>query len=99
MIYLPNEIINLILSFIERPLTNKIIKYVIEDCYEEDFCPYTAENWHDNYCFEYSFKEWYFLYRKNHIYKRKKNTKYKHMPSIIPVGFNKIGFLKTRLET
>ena len=50
-IYLPNEIINLIFSFIQRPLTNKIMKYVIKDCYEEDFDPYTAEYWFDNYCF------------------------------------------------
>lgn len=90
MIYLPNEIINLILSFVERPQTNNFIKYVIKDCYEEDYCPYTAEHWYDNYCFEYSFKEWYFLYIKNYIYKRKNDAKYKHMPSMIPVGNDKL---------
>jgi hypothetical protein len=42
MIYLPNELINIILSFVERPQHSKIIKYVI-DCYEEDYDPYTAE--------------------------------------------------------
>jgi hypothetical protein len=92
-IQLPNEILNLIFSFIQRPLTNKIMKYVIEDCYEEDYDPYTAEYWYENYCFEYSFKEWYFLYRKNYIYKRKKNAKYKHMLSIIPVGADKINII------
>ena len=47
------------------------MKYVIEDCYKEDYDPYTEEYLHDNYCFEYSFVEWYFLYRKNRIYKKK----------------------------
>jgi hypothetical protein len=44
-------------------ITEKIIKYLIEDYYEEDYNPYTAENWQDNYCFQYSFTEWYYLYR------------------------------------
>ena len=85
---IPNEIINIILSFCERPPINKIIKYVIEDCYEEDYDPYTANNWRDNYCFEYSFKEWYFLYRKHHTKSTK--FKYKHTPSIILIGYDKI---------
>ena len=89
MLYLPNEIINIILSFVERPQHSKIIKYVIEDCYKEDYDPYTAEYWYDNYCFEYIFVEWYFLYRKNHIYYRVKNPKYTHTPEIILVGGNK----------
>jgi hypothetical protein len=88
MVKLPNEIINLIVSFIERPATNKIMKYVIEDCYKEDYCHYTAEHWYDNFCFHYSFNEWYFLYRKYHI--NNKKSKYKHMPSIILVGYDKI---------
>ena len=54
MIYLPNEIINKIFSFLERPATNKIMNYVIEDCYKEDYCPYTAEYWYDNFYFHYS---------------------------------------------
>lgn len=45
------------------------IKYLIEDCYEEDYNPDLAQTWRDNYCFQYSFKEWYFKYRKNKIYK------------------------------
>jgi len=44
-------------------ITEKIIKYLIEDYYEEDYNPYIAENWQDNYCFQYSFTEWYYLYR------------------------------------
>ena len=63
MIYLPPEIVNYIFMFMQGP-TNKLMKYIIEDCYEEDYDPYTAEFWYDNYCFEYSFIEWYFLYRK-----------------------------------
>lgn len=89
MIYLPPEIVNYIFMFMQGP-TNKLMKYVIEDCYEEDYDPYTAEFWYDNYCFEYSFIEWYFLYRKNHIYKRKKDVKYKHTPKLIPVGHEKL---------
>lgn len=42
MIRLPLEIINYIFLFIESP-TNKLMKYVIEDCYKEDYDPYTAE--------------------------------------------------------
>lgn len=87
---LPNGIINLIFSFVERPATNKIMKYVIEDCYKEDYCHYTAEHWYDNYCFHYSFKEWYFLYRKYYVHNKNKNSKYKHTPSIILVGYDKI---------
>jgi hypothetical protein len=40
------------------------LKYLIHECYEEDYDPYYAENWLDNYCYEYTFAEWYFLYRK-----------------------------------
>ena len=98
MVNLPNEIINRILSFVERPATNKIMNYVIEDCYKEDYCPHTAENWYDNYCYEYTFIEWYFLYRKYYIYNGNKNAKYKHMPSIILIGYNKIKRKNTSLE-
>ena len=86
MIYLPNEIINKIFSFLERPATNKIMNYVIEDCYKKDYCPYIAEYWYDNFCFHYSFTEWYFLYRKGYLYSRKI---YRHTPSIILVGYDK----------
>lgn len=89
MKYLPAEIVNYIFLFVQGP-TNKLMKYVIEDCYEEDYDPYTAEYLHDNFCFEYSFIEWYFLYRKNYIYKRKKEAKYKNTPRLIPVGHEKL---------
>jgi hypothetical protein len=88
MFYLPPEIVNYIFLFVQSP-TNKLMKYVIEDCYEEDYDPFTAEFLHDNYCFDYSFKEWYFLYRKYHAYTRI-NEKYKHTPKLIPVGHEKL---------
>ena len=40
------------------------IKYLTQECYEEDYDPYYAETWIDNYCYEYTFVEWYFLYRR-----------------------------------
>jgi len=90
MANLPNGIINLIFSFVERPATNKLMNYVIEDCYKEDYCPHTAEYWYDNFCFQYSFKEWYFLYRKYCVYNNNKNAKYKYTPPIILVGCMRI---------
>lgn len=86
---LPLEIINYICLFLQSP-TNKLMKYIIEHCYEEDYNPYTSEYYYENYCFEYSFIEWYFLYRKNNIYKRKKDAKYRHTPKLISVGHEKL---------
>ena len=57
------------------------IKYIIKECYEEDYDPLYAESWRDNYCYEYTFAEWYFLYR------RKKNLNhYKHTPAKLIIG-------------
>lgn len=89
MVYLCDDLLNIIFSFVQRPPTNKMIKYVIEDCYENDYDPYTAETWYEDFCFQYSFIEWYFLYRKNYICNCKKNEKYKHTPKIILVGYEK----------
>jgi hypothetical protein len=75
-----------------------MIKYLIEDCYEEYYNPYTAEYWSDNYCFQYSFYEWYYLYRiqarlggtlKRHKI-TKKIYKYKRTPEILQVGHDKL---------
>ncbi len=98
MVYLPNEILNIIFSYVERPKHAKMMKYLIEDCYEEDYNPYTAEIWLDNYCFEYSFYEWYYLYRiqarLGGTLKRHKITKniykYKYTPEILLVGHDKL---------
>jgi hypothetical protein len=46
-----------------NPITS-YIKYLIHECYEEDYDPYNSDMWYDNYCYEYTFVEWYFLYRK-----------------------------------
>jgi hypothetical protein len=51
-------------------MTNQIndyIKYLFEDCYQEDYNPFYAESWCDNYCYDYTFSEWYFLLRKRLI--------------------------------
>ena len=98
MVYLPNEILDIIFSYVERPKHTKIIKYLIDDCYEKDYNPYTAKKWHDNYCFRYSFYEWYYSYRiQSRLWstfnrnKIKKNIyKYKHTPKILLVGHDKL---------
>ena len=97
MVYIPVEILNIIFSYVVRPQTNKLMKYVINDCYEEDYDPYYTETLYDNYCFNYTFKEWYFLYRKWWVQKRLK--KYKHTPSKILVGTDKIDLKAMMLTT
>ena len=57
------------------------IKYLIQECYEEDYDPYYAEMWFDNYCYEYTFVEWYFLYRR-----KMKFNYYKHTPIKLIIG-------------
>ena len=57
------------------------IKYLIIDCYEEDYDAYYAETWRDNYCYDYTFKEWYFLYRR-----KMKLNNYKHTPAKLIIG-------------
>jgi hypothetical protein len=91
MIYLPNEIINIIFSFVERPQTNKLMKYIIEDCYEEDYDPYYSETIYDDYRYHYTFKEWYFLYRKMWILKEK--NIYKKTPYPTFTGTDKTLYL------
>lgn len=68
-------------------MTNQIIHYInylFEDCYLEDYNPFYAESWRDNYCYDYTFSEWYFLYRKrlNYNYSKigTKINKYRHTP-------------------
>ena len=75
-----------------------MIKYLVKECYEEDYNPYYAENWQDNYCFQYSFYEWYYLYRiqarLGGVFKRHKIIKniykYKHTPKLLLVGHDKL---------
>jgi len=94
MVYLPNEIVNKIISYVKRPKHAKMMKYLIEDCYEEDYDPYTAENWLDNYYFHYSFQEWYYLYRYHFKLggKRRKFYKkeFKYTPEILLIGHERL---------
>ena len=71
-------------------MTNQInhyINYLFEDCYLEDYNPFYAEDWYDNYCYDYTFSEWYFLLRKRLNYNSSKNkikiNNYKHTPAEI----------------
>lgn len=57
MVYLPPEILNIIFSYVPRLLTNKLIKYLIDDCYEEDYEPHYSETCYDKYYYNYTFKE------------------------------------------
>ena len=66
---------------------NNYINYLFEDCYLEDYNPFYAEGWYDNYCYDYTFSEWYFLLRKRLNYNSSKIVtkinKYKHTPAEI----------------
>ena len=63
------------------------INYLFEDCYLEDYNPFYAEFWYENYCYDYTFSEWYFLYRKRNNYNSSKSktkiNKYRHTPAEI----------------
>jgi hypothetical protein len=63
---------------------NKYLTYLIEDCYKEDYNPYIAEYWYDNYCYNQTFCEWYFSHRK--ILHYDKHTKYKLTPEKLIIG-------------
>ena len=79
---LPLEIINIILSFREIHPISKIMNIIIHDSYEEDYNPYYAEYFPDNYCFHYSFKEWYFrIIRIKYNKYWNKNKIYHHTPN------------------
>jgi len=97
-LYFPNEILNIIFSYVERPKHANMILNVIKNGYKEDYNPFTAEQFTDNYCFQYHFSEWYYLYRiqtklggintKHNI--KKNNQLYKHTPNLLLIGINKI---------
>lgn len=40
------------------------MKYLINECYEEDHNPFFLENGKDHYCHNYTFSEWYFFIEK-----------------------------------
>ena len=72
-----------------KPIHN-YIKYLIEECYKEDYDPYYAENWLDNYCYQYTFSEWYFLYRRkmklHHQHIKLNEYPYKNTPVKLIIG-------------
>ena len=78
---LPNEIINIILSYRGKHPIAIIIDSIIEDYYcKEEKNP---EFWYDNYSSKFTFEEWYFLYRNwllKYVIRSKKFylTKYKY---------------------
>jgi hypothetical protein len=59
MVQLPNEIINLILSFREEHPISIILNELINDNYKIDYNPYFSTS-SDCYYLSYSFYEWYF---------------------------------------
>jgi hypothetical protein len=86
MIILPIEIINYILSFREKHPISHMIYYVVKDCYQEDYNPYTLRYVYDWYYHSVSFYEWYFTLIRE---KRRLNKPiYRLTPFIIKVGSN-----------
>jgi hypothetical protein len=68
-------------------MTNQIIHYInylFEDCYLEDYNPLYAEFWYDNYCYTFSFCEWYFLFRKK-LARQTNKYKYRRNEDFIDV--------------
>ena len=57
VINLPDEIREI------HPIS-KYIKYLYNNCYEEDYDEFWSEYCYDNYSYNYSVLEWYFLYRR-----------------------------------
>jgi len=62
------------------------VHYLIKDCYEEDYDPMYAEDWQDNFCFQYTFSEWYFIYRKRFQLNKTKKNHYLQTPAKLIIG-------------
>lgn len=67
----------------------KYMRYLVEECYEEDYDPYMAETWRDNFCHQYSFSEWYFMYRRL-WHNPRKQKKYSHTHEKLIIGHEKV---------
>jgi hypothetical protein len=88
---IPNEIINIIFSYIGIHPISKIMNYYIYDSYYNDFNPYFIKDISNYYCFNYTFKEWYFdIIRHKCNFSIIKNKKYKHTNNPLLIGYYKI---------
>ena len=72
------------MSFV-HPLAS-YLHYLITDCYEEDYDPMYAEYWYDNFCFQNTFSEWYFIYRKRFQLNKTKKNHYQQTPAKLIIG-------------
>jgi len=68
--------------------TTIYIKYLFENCYEEDYNIYDYDNINDMYCNNYTFKEWYFRYRKLWCLNKSKVNNYKCTPAKLIIGLD-----------
>jgi len=62
------------------------LHYLITDCYEEDYEPFYAESWFDNFFFQYTFSEWYFIYRKRFELNKNNKKHYQQTPTKLIIG-------------
>jgi hypothetical protein len=82
---IPNELVNVILSYREKHPISFIINNLINNCYKKDYNPYYAKFNTDNYCNYYTFKEWYFKLVRNK-YNKHTIRKYYLTPLNLPIG-------------
>ena len=67
----------------------KYMNYLINDCYMEDFNPFDYEDVTDEYYRQFSFKEWYFYYRKLwNLQPNKFKKVYNHTHDKLIIGFD-----------
>lgn len=91
MVQLPNEILNIIFSFVERPQTNKIMKHIIEKGFLEDANPSCKLYIDDS---KFTFYNWYsmfILYQKSIKKSNKKSyckQNYTHFPKVVDLGYS-----------
>lgn len=82
MVYLPNEMINYILMFRMRHPLFTMMKYLIDYSYKKDFYMY-KNNEIKNYCYDYSFVEWYFILVR--LRRELNKPIFRLTPQIIPI--------------
>ncbi len=97
MIYLPNEIINYILSYRGIHPSANLIKYEIEECYYRDCSPY-VQNSERNHQFMlfFSFYEWYFIILR--LWGRYNRPVFRLTPKLNVPCYNKLHFLSQKKE-